>query len=98
MRSLRGYPEAWFSVEEALVLRLEARYLLGLGSRVYGFADGAALKDETRSLEDLRDAPVGYGVGFVGGSASGLVRVEIALGRDDTWSEAKLHFGLLQRF
>jgi hemolysin activation/secretion protein len=98
MQTLRGYPEDWFSVVKAFSLRIEARRLLGRRSRVYGFFDAVAMEDETRSLDNLRDAPFGYGVGLMGGSSSGVVRVEIALGRDDTWNDAKLHFGLIQRF
>jgi outer membrane protein assembly factor BamA len=98
MESLRGYPEEWFSVVRAVAVRIELRRLVGRASRIYGFFDAAALEDETRSLDRLRDAPFGYGVGLAGGSTSGVVRVEIAVGREDTWNEAKLHFGVLRRF
>jgi outer membrane protein assembly factor BamA len=98
MQTLRGYPEEWFSVDRALVLTLEARRLLGDYSRIYAFADGAVLEGGGHSFEDFRSGPFGYGLGFMAGSRSGVVRLEIALGRDDTWSEAKLHLGLVRRF
>lgn len=98
MRSLRGYPEEWFSVEKALSVTIEVRRLLGRYSRVYSFFDGATLDDGSRSLGQVRGAPFGYGLGFLAGSRSGILRLEIALGRDDTWSEAKLHIGLVRRF
>ncbi len=98
MRSLRGYAEEWFSVEKAAVVSLELRRLLGRHSRIYVFLDGASIKDSNHSFGELDSAPFGYGFGFVGGTRSGLVRLEIALGRDDTWGDAKLHLGLVQRF
>jgi outer membrane protein assembly factor BamA len=96
--SLRGYPEEWFSVKKALVLTLEARRVLGGSSRVYAFVDGATFEDGTREFGDLEGFPLGYGVGFMGGSRNGVFRLEIALGRDDGFSDAKLHLGLVQRF
>lgn len=96
--SLRGYPEEWFSVEKALVLTLEARRVLGGSSRVYAFIDGATFEDGIREFGDLKDSPFGYGVGFMGGARSGVFRLEIALGRDDGFPDAKLHLGFVQRF
>jgi outer membrane protein assembly factor BamA len=96
--SLRGYPQEWFRVEEALVLTLEARRVLGGYSRVYAFFDGATLEDQVRDLGDLKGFPFGYGIGFVGGARDGVFRLEIALGRDDGFSDAKLHLGLVQHF
>jgi translocation and assembly module TamA len=98
MRSLRGYPEEWFSVERALVATLEARRLLGEYSRVYAFFDGAALEGGGYSFGRIREGPFGYGLGVMAGSRAGIVRLEIALGRSDTWSDAKLHLGLVRRF
>jgi outer membrane protein assembly factor BamA len=90
MRSLRGYPEEWFVVE--------LRRLMGRHSRIYVFADAATLEDDTRDFADLAELPFGYGVGLMGGSRSGIFRLEIALGRHDIFSDAKLHLGLVQRF
>ncbi len=96
--SLRGYPQEWFSVEKALVVTLEARRVLGSSSCVYAFIDGATFEGGTREFGDLNGVPLGYGVGFMGGSRNGVFRLEIALGRGDGFSDAKLHLGLVQRF
>lgn len=98
MRSLRGYAEEWFTVERAAVLSFELRRLLARHSRIYVFLDGSTIEDWSHSFGSLDSAPFGYGFGFVGETRSGLVRLELALGRDDTWSDAKLHLGLVQRF
>jgi outer membrane protein assembly factor BamA len=98
MRGLRGYPEEWFTVKEALVLTWELRRLLGSHSRAYLFVDVATLEGGGYDFTALKSLPFGYGMGFMGGSRSGIFRLEIALGRDDVFSEAKIHFGLVQRF
>ena len=98
MTSLRGYPEEWFIARQAAVATLEARKMFGPHSRLYGFVDAAALEDATRRLSDLDRLPFGYGVGLMAGAGGGIIRLEIALGRDDTWSDAKLHLGLVERF
>jgi hypothetical protein len=74
------------------------RRLLGGYSRVYGFFDGAVLEGSGYSFESIRSGPFGYGLGLMAGSQAGIVRLEIALGRSDTWSDAKLHLGLVRRF
>jgi outer membrane protein assembly factor BamA len=96
--SLRGYYEEQFTVEEALVLTFEARRLVSGDSRLYAFIDGAAYKNAVRAFGDLKQLPFGYGLGFVGGTRDGIFRLEIALGRGDTFSEAKIHLGVMQRF
>ncbi|MFH1312832.1 MAG: POTRA domain-containing protein [Candidatus Eisenbacteria bacterium] len=98
MRTLRGYPEEWFTVERAITVTLELRRLLGEYSRVYCFFDGAALDGGGYSFDSIRSGPFGYGLGFMAGSRTGIIRLEIALGRNDTWSDAKLHLGLVRRF
>jgi hypothetical protein len=65
---------------------------------MYAFIDGATIEDGGYDFGTLKRLPFGYGVGFMAGSRSGIVRLEIALGRDDMFSDAKLHLGLVQRF
>ncbi|MFZ1946822.1 MAG: POTRA domain-containing protein [bacterium] len=96
--NLRGYPEEWFSAERAVALSLEARRILGARSRVYAFLDAAALEGGAYSLSKLGDQPFGYGLGFMGEAGTGTFRVELALGRGDTWREAKIHLALAEPF
>ena len=98
MRSLRGYPEEWFVTEEALVGSVEIRRVLNRRSRIYAFLDVATLEDETHDFGDMTAPPLGYGIGFMGGARTGLFRLEVALGRGDTFSDARLHFALVQTF
>jgi hemolysin activation/secretion protein len=98
MTSLRGYPEEWFTAKEAAIATLEARWLLGPYSRMYGFLDAATIENATYDFGDTSGLPLGYGVGLMAETSAGIIRVEIALGRGDTWSDAKLHLGLVERF
>jgi outer membrane protein assembly factor BamA len=98
MRTLRGYPEEWFVVEQGLVLTVELRHVLSRNSRIYAFVDGAALDNDAYDFADLDESPLGYGIGFMGGSRSGIFRLEIALNRDAAFGDANLHLGLVQRF
>jgi hypothetical protein len=98
MRSIRGYPEEWFVVEQALVGTLEIRRVLSRNSRIYAFLDVATIEDESHDFGDLTAPPLGYGFGFMGGARTGLFSLEIALGRGDTFSDARMHFALTQSF
>jgi outer membrane protein assembly factor BamA len=98
MRSLRGYTEDWFSANRMLLVSLEARRILSRHSRVYVFADAATLESANYVFGETDGLPYGYGFGFMGGTDSGLIRLEVAVGRDDTWADAKLHLRMVRRF
>jgi hemolysin activation/secretion protein len=96
--TLRGYPEDWFATRRVVAASVEVRRLLSEDSRVYAFLDAATLDRAGHTIGDLSRAPFGYGFGFLGRTAAGALRVEIALGRGDSWSRAKLHLALAERF
>jgi outer membrane protein insertion porin family len=98
MQSLRGYPEEWFVTEQVLVGSMELRRVLSRSSRAYVFLDLATLEDGSHDFGDLAAPPLGYGIGFMGEARTGIFRLEIALGRGDTFSDARLHFALIQAF
>jgi outer membrane protein insertion porin family len=99
--TVRGYREEQFHGERVWWTRTELRYRLSTRSRAYGFADvggfdrGAA----NPASSSGNDAFVGGGIGVsLETRASGIVRFEIALGRGDAFSDAKVHVGLEQEF
>lgn len=98
LSTLRGYPEDWFRCEKALQVSLELRRLLGPESRVHVFFDAATLETATLALWRTSDVAFGYGVGVMAAAGATVLRVEVALGRGDTWSDAKLHLGVVQEF
>jgi outer membrane protein assembly factor BamA len=84
-------------------IRSELRYRLSLRSRAYGFGDvgGWAIRvpGSDGSETTLEDVIPGAGVGMsLETRGSGIVRFELALGRGDAFSEAKVHVGLEQEF
>ena len=80
------------------------RYRLSTRSRIYGFGDVGGYRFEFAAGPSApggieSDVIAGYGFGAaLETRGSGVVRVELALGRDDDFSEAKVHVGLEQEF
>jgi outer membrane protein insertion porin family len=100
--TVRGYREEQFHGDRVWWIRSELRYRLSLRSRAYGFGDvggwrfsvfpqGPAVTEE--------DVIPGGGLGLaLETRGSGIVRFELALGRGDSFSEAKVHAALEQEF
>ncbi len=100
--TVRGYREEQFHGEIVWWTRTEARWRLARRSRAYLLGDlGGYRFEETagdvpRTVEDVVFG-AGFGVALETGS-SGIVRFELALGRGDAFSDAKVHVGLEQEF
>jgi outer membrane protein insertion porin family len=101
--TVRGYGEEQFHGERVWWIRSELRYRLSLRSRAYAFADvgGWAFRVYPANSPPVteEDVILGTGVGIsLETRGSGIVRFELALGRGDSFSEAKVHVGLEQEF
>jgi outer membrane protein insertion porin family len=100
--TLRGYREEQFHGERVWWIRSEMRYRLSIRSRMYLFTDVGGYDFETATPEGrrrVRDTLVGGGFGLsLETRASGLVKLELALGRGDGFSDAKVHAGLEREF
>lgn len=100
--SLRGYREEQFHGSRIWWLRSELRYRVASGARTYVFGDAGGYRFERDVPADpgvSRDVLVGGGVGAaLATRGAGLVRFELALGRGDAFSDAKVHVGLEQDF
>jgi outer membrane protein assembly factor BamA len=102
-RTLRGYREEQFHGQRVWWTRSELRYRLTARSRAYVFGDVGGFEFEERLSgappRDVSDVLAGGGVGAsVESRGSGVVRFELALGRGDGFSDAKVHVGLEQEF
>lgn len=101
MRTLRGYRENQFIGSRIAWSNTEYRFLLARRSFIYGFVDGGYY---LRPAEDVRgiarsDAfKYGYGIGVQLETALGNLGVGFALGQGDTFSTAKIYFGLINDF
>jgi len=101
--TVRGYREDQFHGERVWWIRSELRYRLSLRSRAYAFGDVGAwsfrVYPEGAPVVTEEDVVPGAGIGMsVETRGSGIVRLELALGRGDSFSEAKVHAGLEQEF
>jgi outer membrane protein insertion porin family len=101
--TLRGYREEQFHGERVWWVRSELRYRLSARSRAYAFGDAGGYEFEVRlagaSPRTERDVLFGGGVGAaLETRGDGAVRFELALGRGDGFSDAKVHVGLEREF
>jgi outer membrane protein insertion porin family len=99
--TVRGYREEQFHGDRVWWVRSEIRYRLSVRSRAYGFLDVGGYRFEAASpgAPGASDVVPGGGLGVsLETRGSGLVRFEIALGRGDGFSDAKVHAGLEQEF
>jgi outer membrane protein insertion porin family len=103
IKSLRGYTEEEFSGTKVAWTNLEYRFLLGLESRFFIFADYGYFFRQVQSIEEntLREISgkkLGYGFGIRIDSRAGLLGIDYGIGEKDRFSEGKIHFGIVNRF
>jgi len=96
-KSLRGYRENQFHGSVISWLNLEYRFLIGRNSRIFVFNDWGFYhyKDKNGKKENILP---GYGVGIRFDTALGVMGVDFGLGKNDSFSNGKIHFGIENRF
>ncbi|KAA3611301.1 MAG: hypothetical protein D8M58_15145 [Calditrichaeota bacterium] len=96
-KTLRGYRENQFRGDLTAWMNLEYRFLLGRNSRIFLFNDWGAyhFKDSQTEIEEILP---GYGIGLRLNTGLGIMAVDFGLGKGDDFSQAKIHFGLINRF
>jgi outer membrane protein assembly factor BamA len=93
--SIRGYREDQFRAEETGLLQIEHRVALGeAGSRVFLFADLGFARG--RGAPD--GALLGYGVGIRTATAGGVLGLDFAMAKGDSWSDGKVHVRMKRTF
>ncbi len=95
--SLRGYRENQFRGDRVSWMNLEYRLLLGRNTRLFLFNDWAAYHFNESGREGV-DVLYGYGLGIRMQTALGIMAVDFGLGQGDSFGDAKLHFGIINRF
>ncbi len=99
--TLRGYKEKQFQGNRIFWSNLEYRYLIESRSFVFLFFDtGYYLRNEDvlRNILKTSGFKIGYGLGLNIETGLGVLSVSFALGKGDSFSEGKIHFGLLNEF
>ncbi|MGE5400049.1 MAG: outer membrane protein assembly factor [Ignavibacteriales bacterium] len=99
--TLRGYRENQFLANRLLWSNLEYRFLLS--RRTYGFIfldSGYYLRNEDPVMNISRSSAfrTGYGLGMNIETGLGVLSVSYALAKGDSFSQGKIHFGLVNEF
>lgn len=99
--SLRGYREDQFLGSRVFWSNLEYRLLLARRTYTYLFFDtGYYLMKEDVSAKIAKQEAfnIGYGLGLSIETGLGVIGVNFALAKGDSFSDGKIHFGLLSEF
>ncbi len=97
-RSLRGYREDQFLGYVVAWGSVEYRLWLDKQSRLYAFFNQGYYEWTPPTGGTEKKYPWGYGVGFRQGTRIGIIGFDFALGQDDVFSTAKVHFRIINRF
>ena len=99
--SLRGYREEQFLGSRIFWSNLEYRFLFT--KRTFGFVffdTGYYLRpaEINKNIPKTEEFLYGYGVGLNLETGIGVLGVSYALGKGDTFSDGKIHFGIINEF
>jgi len=100
-RTVRGYREEQFLASRIAWSNLEYRLMLTPRSYAFVFFDAGYYSieaDEDRGVVKNEDVIFGYGIGITVETAIGLLAVSFALADGDSFSEGKIHFGIINEF
>ena len=100
-RTVRGYREEQFLASRIAWANLEYRLMLTQRSYAFLFFDAGYYfleADPDRRIAQNEDYIFGYGVGITVETAIGLLGVSFALAQGDSFSEGKIHFGIINEF
>ncbi len=99
--SLRGYRENQFLGSRVLWSNLEYRFLLTQRSFAFLFFDTGYFfrkEEPDRNIPKTEGFRIGYGLGINLETSLGVIGVSFALAKGDTFSEGKIHFGIVNEF
>jgi outer membrane protein insertion porin family len=100
-RTVRGYREEQFLASRIAWANLEYRLMLTQRSYAFLFFDaGYYFLDAVpeKGIAKSEDYIFGYGLGITVETAIGLLGVSFALAQGDSFSEGKIHFGIINEF
>jgi outer membrane protein insertion porin family len=100
-KTLRGYRENQFLGSRVAWSNFEYRFLLARRSFFYGFVDAGYYSrpaDDVRRIAKSEAFKCGYGVGVQLETGLGNLGVSFALGQGDSFTEGKVHVGIINEF
>ena len=99
--TLRGYRENQFFASQIVYINLEYRFLTGRASSLFGFLDAGYFSRPADPLKGIiRQEKSLYGSGFGARIETGLgiLNISYALGQGDSFSNGKIHVGIINEF
>lgn len=99
--TLRGYRENQFLGSEVAWTNTEYRFILARRTFFFTFLDTGYYNhpgDDLRGIPSSQAFRYGYGIGVRLDTSLGNLGVSFALGQGDSFSTAKIHFGLINDF
>jgi len=100
-KTLRGFDEESEYVSQFAFATLEYRYLIGLNSYFFGFADGGWAKNAS-TISSYSHTYISTGIGIAFETKAGIFNLAFAVGkRDDkpfNLRQSKIHFGFVNYF
>jgi len=93
-RTIRGYRENQFFGDMVAWTNIEYRFLVGRNSRIFLFNDWGYYDNPQIEGTVL----TGYGMGIQFETGLGILEVAYGLGKKDSFSEGKIHFGIINNF
>lgn len=99
--TLRGYRENQFFASNIAWVNVEYRFLTGRASSLYGFIDGGYFSrpsDAMKGITAQEKSLYGYGVGARVETGLGVMNISFALGEGDSFSDGKIHVGIVNDF
>jgi len=100
-RTMRGYRENQFLGTRIAWTNTEYRFLLARRTFVYGFLDTGYYFRPAQIAQSIPQAEgfkYGYGLGLLVETSLGHLGVSYALGEGDSFTNGKIHFGLINEF
>jgi outer membrane protein assembly factor BamA len=100
-RTVRGYREEQFLASRIAWANLEYRLMLTTRSYAFLLFDAGYYfldADPERGISGNEDFIFGYGLGITIETAIGLLGVSFALAKGDSFSDGKIHFGIINEF
>lgn len=99
--TIRGYLENQFLATKAAWTNIEYRFATGRESFFFGFVDAGYIyeqSDPVAKTPAMSFSLYGYGVGAQVETGLGILKASFALGKGDSFTEGKIHFGLVNQF
>ena len=99
--TLRGYRENQFFANQIAYINAEYRFLTGRASSFFGFVDAGYFSrpaDPLRLIMHQEKRLYGFGLGARIETGLGILNISYALGQGDSFSNGKIHVGIINEF